>query len=55
MYDNDSMRRGMPWPKTGATLYNVYLGIPHKGRTIIGVVVCYMVWLEYLKVNGGAN
>ncbi len=31
---------GMPWPWIGATYYHAHLGIPDKGRTIKGLVVC---------------
>ena len=30
----------MPWPQTGATQYHAQLGLPDKGRTIKGLVVC---------------
>ncbi len=30
----------MPWPKTGATTYHAKLGLPSKGRAIIGLAVC---------------
>ncbi len=31
---------GMSWPQWGATQYNEQLGLPDKGRTIKGLVVC---------------
>ena len=31
---NSICRRGMPWPKTGATQYHAQLGLPDKSRTI---------------------
>ncbi len=40
MRDINSMSRGMPWPKTGATQYNAQLGLPYKGCAIKGLVVC---------------
>ena len=39
----------MPWPKIGAMHYHAYLGLQDKGRAIIGLIVCYVDWLEYLK------
>ena len=30
----------MHWPETGATHYNVQLGLPDKGRAMKGFVVC---------------
>ena len=36
----------MHWPQTGATQYHAQLGLPDKGRTIKGVVVCYSWDLE---------
>ncbi len=30
----------MPWPQTGATQYHAQLGLPDKGCTIKGLVVC---------------
>ena len=30
---------GMSLPKTGETHYHIQLGLPDKGRTIIGLVV----------------
>ena len=36
----------MPWPKTGATLYNAELGLPDKGRAIKWLVVCNSMNLE---------
>ena len=34
----------MSWPQTGATHCHAQLGPPDKGRTIKGLVVCYVVW-----------
>ena len=33
----------MPWPKSGATLYNAQLGLTNKLRAIKGLVVCRTV------------
>ncbi len=40
---------GMPWPKTGATIYQAQLGLPDNGRAIKGLVVCYVVWLGSIE------
>ncbi len=40
---------GMPWTETGATHYHAQLGLPDKGRTIKGLVVCYVVFLGSIK------
>ena len=40
MRDINSMNRGMPWPKTGATQYHAQLGLTDQGRAIKGLVVC---------------
>ena len=45
-----SMSWGMPWPKTGATQYHAQLGLPDKGRTIKGLVVCNNLDLEPLDL-----
>ena len=42
----------MPWPQTGATRHHAQLGIPDKGFTIKGFVVCYELWLGSLKGMG---
>ncbi len=34
----------MPLPKTCTTHYNTQLGLPEKGRTFKGLVICYVVW-----------
>ncbi len=36
---------GTPWPKTGASYHHAQLGLPDKGLAIIGLVVCYVLWL----------
>ena len=36
---------GMPWLQAGATHYHAQLGHSNKGRTIKGLVFCYVVWL----------
>ena len=46
MRDINSMSRGMPWPRTGATQYHAQLGLPDKGRAIKGLVVCNSSDLE---------
>ena len=40
----------MPWPRTGATRYHAHLGIPVKGRSIKGLVVCNNWDLEPLNL-----
>ena len=50
MRDINSMSRGMPWPKTGATQYHVQLGLPDKDRAIKGLVVCNGKDLEPLDL-----
>ncbi len=32
---------GMPWSKTGVIHKHAQLGLPDKGRAIIGLVACY--------------
>ena len=39
----------MPLPQSGATHYDVQLGPHNKGRSIKGLVVCYVVWLGSMK------
>ncbi len=46
------VREGMPWPYTGATHYHAHVGLPDKGRTIIGLVVRYVVCLGCIKGIG---
>ncbi len=43
----------MPWPQTGATQYQAQLGLPEKGRTIKGLVVCINWDLEPLDLLNG--
>ncbi len=43
MRDINSMSRGTPWLKTGATQYHAQLGLPDKSRAIKGLVV-YNIW-----------
>ena len=43
----------MPWPQTGATQYHAQLGLPGKGRTIKGLVVCNNWDLEPLDLPNG--
>ncbi len=43
----------MPWPKTGATQYHAQLGLPDKGCTIKGLVVCNSWDLELLDLLNG--
>ena len=42
---NNSMSMG----NTGVTHYHALLGLPDKGRSIKGVVICYAVWLGSMK------
>ena len=44
----------MPWPQIGATYYHVQLGLPDKGSTIKGLIVCYVVWLEIYDLWDGS-
>ena len=37
MHDFNSMSRGMPWPRIGATHFHA---LPDKGHAIKGLVVC---------------
>ncbi len=53
MCDINSMSRGMPWPKTGATQYHAQLGLPDKGRAIKGLVVCNSWDLEPWDLPNG--
>ena len=41
----------MPWTQTGACQYHVQLGLPDKGRTIKGLVVCNKKDLEPLDLQ----
>ena len=43
----------MPWPQTGATQYHAQLGLPDKGRTIKGLLVCNNWDLEPLDLLNG--
>ncbi len=36
---------GVPWPQTGPTQYHAKLRPPAKGRSIKGLVICYVVLL----------
>ena len=40
MRDINSISRGKPWPKTGATQKHAQLGLPDKDRAIKRLVVC---------------
>ena len=51
MRNINSMSRGMPWLKTGAT--PAQLGLPDKGRAIKGLVVCNSWELEPLDLLNG--
>ncbi len=46
MRDINSISRGKPWPKTGATQKYAQVGLPDKGRAIKGLVVCNYWYLE---------
>ncbi len=46
---------GRPLPKTGTTHYHAQLVLPDKDLAIKGLVVCYIVWLGYMKVLGLAQ
>ncbi len=37
----------MPWPQTDVTHYHAQLELSDKGRTIKGLVVCYIVSIVY--------
>ena len=41
----------MPWPQTGATQYRL-VRTSKKGRLIKGLVICYVVWLRSIKIEG---
>ncbi len=43
----------MTWTKTGTTQYHALLGLPEKGRTIKGFVVCNNWDLEPLDLLNG--
>ncbi len=43
----------MTWPLTDATLYHAQLGLPDKGRTIKGLVVCNDWDLDPLDLLNG--
>ena len=43
----------MPWTQTGAIQYHSQLGLPDKGRAIIGLVVCTNLDLEPLDLPNG--
>ncbi len=42
----------MIWHQTGVTHYRAQLGPLYKRRAIKGLVVCYVVWLGYMKGIG---
>ncbi len=43
MRNNNSMSRGMIWPKTGTIIYHTQLRLSEKGRVIKGLVIC-TIW-----------
>ena len=53
MRDINSMCRGNALAQTDATQYHAQLGLPDKGRTIKGLVVCYDWELEPLDLLNG--
>ncbi len=55
MRDINSMSRGMPWPKTGATQYHAQLGLPEKGRAIKWLAVCNSWDLEPWDLLNGLD
>ncbi len=42
----------MPWLKTSATQYYAQFGLPDKGLATKVLVVCYVVWLGFMKDIG---
>ena len=44
-----SIGRGNALAPTGAIYYHAQLGLPYKGRTIKGLVVCYVVCVGSMK------
>ena len=53
MRDIISMSKGECLTQTGVTQYNAQLGLPDKGRTIKGLVVCNSWDIEPLDLLNG--